>query len=64
MQSHDPLLFRLTGSKAMGPLDENERMEPLVKPVLSDRAKQLAGVLAYEWPRRAMRSSVIRRVVK
>jgi hypothetical protein len=47
MQSHDPLLFRLTGSKAMGPLDENERMEPLVKPVLSDRAKQLAGVLAY-----------------
>ncbi|GFZ50535.1 hypothetical protein JCM24511_08292 [Saitozyma sp. JCM 24511] len=45
--SHDPLLFRLTGSKAMGPLDENERMEPLVKPVLSDRAKQLAGVLAY-----------------
>lgn len=46
-QSHDPLLFRLTGTKIIGKIEEGERDAPLNPPVLSDRAKQLAGILAY-----------------
>ncbi|KAK4686141.1 hypothetical protein P7C73_g3991, partial [Tremellales sp. Uapishka_1] len=45
--SHDPLMFRVTGAQAMGKLTEDERTQPPVLPVLSDRAKQLAGVLPY-----------------
>ncbi|WWC71969.1 uncharacterized protein I206_105928 [Kwoniella pini CBS 10737] len=45
--SHDPLLFRETGSIALGPLTDDERLRPLQRPVLSDRAKQLAGITSY-----------------
>lgn len=47
VQSHDPLLFRMTGTKIDGPLMENERAEPLVKPVLTKRMQQLAGLVEY-----------------
>jgi hypothetical protein len=47
--SHDAIHFRRTGPNAPGaePVCENERKQPSQPPVLSDRAKQLAGVLAY-----------------
>ncbi|WVW86105.1 hypothetical protein I302_108144 [Kwoniella bestiolae CBS 10118] len=45
--SHDPLLFRETGSIALGPLTPDERLRPLQRPVLSDRAQLLAGVESY-----------------
>ncbi len=41
-------MFHVTGAKGMGgKLSEDEQTQPKVLPVLSDRAKQLAGVLAY-----------------
>ena len=45
--SHDPLLFRLTGTNIFGPETDFERHAPSAPPVLSDRAKQLAGIAAY-----------------
>ncbi|ORX35314.1 hypothetical protein BD324DRAFT_632306 [Kockovaella imperatae] len=45
--SHDPLLFRMTGTKILGDAIPNERREPLVRPVLTERMQQLAGVKAY-----------------
>lgn len=45
--SHDPLIFHATGSRVNGPLTPDEQLRPRELPVLSDRAKQLAGVLAY-----------------
>ncbi|KAK6909542.1 hypothetical protein I203_103563 [Kwoniella mangroviensis CBS 8507] len=45
--SHDPLLFRETGSIALGPLTDDERLRPLERPILSDRAKLLAGIESY-----------------
>jgi len=45
--SHDPLMFRLTGTRIRGPLSEDEQTHPRDLPVLSDRAKQLAGQKAY-----------------
>lgn len=47
LTSHDPLLFRLTGTKIMGKEREDEREEVTVPPVLTDRALQLAGLKAY-----------------
>ncbi len=47
LTSHDPLLFRLTGTKVFGKETEYEREEPLERPVLSERAQQLAGIRAY-----------------
>lgn len=46
-QSHDPLMFRVTGSKVLQPEDEHETIAPKNLPVLNDRAKQLAGITAY-----------------
>jgi hypothetical protein len=45
--SHDPLLFRPTGSGFLDPEDEGETVAPKNLPVLSDRAQQLAGIKAY-----------------
>jgi hypothetical protein len=45
--SHDPLMFRLTGTNMFGPETDYERHQPSAPPVLSDRAKQLAGIAAY-----------------
>lgn len=47
LTSHDPLLFRLTGTKMMGKEREDEREEPTRPPVLTDRALQLAGIKSY-----------------
>ena len=46
-QSHDPLLGRATGTRIFGKLTEDEQTQPRDLPNLSDRAKQLAGILAY-----------------
>jgi len=47
LTSHDPLLFRLTGSKIFPKERDDERTEVTKPAVLSDRALQLAGVKAY-----------------
>jgi hypothetical protein len=47
LTSHDPLLFRLTGTKIFGKDREDEREEPQEPAVLTDRALQLAGIKAY-----------------
>ncbi|WWC62956.1 uncharacterized protein I303_105554 [Kwoniella dejecticola CBS 10117] len=45
--SHDPINFRLTGTNISGPLSDDETQIPRQPAVLSDRAKQLAGIVAY-----------------
>ncbi|WWC88322.1 uncharacterized protein L201_003230 [Kwoniella dendrophila CBS 6074] len=45
--SHDPINFRLTGTSVYGPLSDDETQIPKQPAVLSDRAKQLAGILSY-----------------
>ncbi|WVW85156.1 hypothetical protein I302_107194 [Kwoniella bestiolae CBS 10118] len=45
--THDPLMFRMTGSKIDPHAMENERLEPLEKPVLTERMQQLAGLKSY-----------------
>lgn len=45
--SHDPLLFRMTGTKVDGEFVPGERREPVNKPVLTERMQQLAGIKAY-----------------
>ena len=45
--SHDPIFFRPTGTRIFGPKTSDETHVPKTPAVLSDRAKQLAGVLAY-----------------
>ncbi|WRT66049.1 uncharacterized protein IL334_003001 [Kwoniella shivajii] len=45
--SHDPLMFRMTGSKIDPHAMENERLEPTVKPILTERMQQLAGLKSY-----------------
>ncbi|ORY31827.1 hypothetical protein BCR39DRAFT_525560 [Naematelia encephala] len=45
--SHDPLMFRATGTRIYGKLTEDEQEKPRELPVLSERAQQLAGVKAY-----------------
>lgn len=45
--SHDPLLFRPTGSQFLDKEDEDETVAPRNLPVLSERAQQLAGIAAY-----------------
>ena len=47
VQSHDPLLFRMSGSKINGAQFPEERMEPVSKPVLTERMQQLAGIKPY-----------------
>lgn len=47
LTSHDPLLFILTGTKINGKVREDEREEPSKPAVLSERAKQLAGLKPY-----------------
>lgn len=45
--THDPLMFRATGSRIFGVLTDDEQTRPRELPVLSERAKQLAGIQAY-----------------
>ncbi|OCF75502.1 hypothetical protein I204_04358 [Kwoniella mangroviensis CBS 8886] len=45
--SHDPINFRLTGTNVAGPLSPDEKQLPKQPAVLSERAKKLAGVVAY-----------------
>ncbi|KAI9637511.1 uncharacterized protein MKK02DRAFT_23915 [Dioszegia hungarica] len=45
--SHDPLLFRMTGSQIEKKIAEDERPGPIVKPVLTQRMKRLAGLVDY-----------------
>ncbi|WWC71163.1 uncharacterized protein I206_105116 [Kwoniella pini CBS 10737] len=45
--THDPLMFRMTGSKIDAPAMENERKEPLKKPILTERMQRLAGLRDY-----------------
>ena len=45
--SHDPLLFRPTGSRISGKLTEDEQTQPRDLPVFTDRMKKLAGIEAY-----------------
>jgi len=45
--SHDPLLFRMSGSKINGKKFPEERLEPINKPVLTERMQQLAGLKPY-----------------
>lgn len=45
--SHDPLLFRMTGSQIEKKIAEDERPGPIVKPVLTHRMKRLAGLVDY-----------------
>lgn len=47
LTSHDPLLFRLTGTKMFGKEREDERTEPVEPAVLTERGEQLAGIRAY-----------------
>jgi len=47
MTTHDPLLFHVTGTYASGPAEEGETVAPKNLPVLSERAKQLAGIVSY-----------------
>ncbi|EIW68060.1 hypothetical protein M231_04972 [Tremella mesenterica] len=47
MTSHDPLIFRERGTQIFGKKTPNEREVPDDKPILSDRAKQLAGITEY-----------------
>lgn len=47
LQSHDPLMFHVTGSKVQPPADEGETIAPKVLPVLTERGQQLAGLKAY-----------------
>nr|XP_031858563.1 uncharacterized protein CI109_006086 [Kwoniella shandongensis]KAA5525635.1 hypothetical protein CI109_006086 [Kwoniella shandongensis] len=45
--SHDPLEFRLTGTNQAGPETPDEKQLPKEPAVLSERAKQLVGLVAY-----------------
>lgn len=46
-QSHDPVLFRETNVAEMGP-GSHEVVHPLTtRPILSDKALRLAGLIAY-----------------
>ncbi|WWC88261.1 uncharacterized protein L201_003168 [Kwoniella dendrophila CBS 6074] len=45
--THDPLMFRMTGSKIDPHAMENERLEPSPKPILTERMQQLAGLKSY-----------------
>ncbi|CAD6563606.1 MAG: hypothetical protein TREMPRED_000009 [Tremellales sp. Tagirdzhanova-0007] len=45
--SHDPIMCRPTGSRINGVLTKDEQLRPRTLPVLSQRAKQLAGLVAY-----------------
>lgn len=47
LTSHDPLLFRLTGTKMFGKEVDYERTDPTARPVLNERGQKLAGVLSY-----------------
>jgi len=47
LTSHDPLMFRATGSRVTGKVTDDERTRPTQDPVLSHRVKQLAGIAAY-----------------
>lgn len=51
MTSHDPILFRPTGSRifeAEGRIPKGEdRLHPSTSPILSLRAQQLAGITSY-----------------
>ena len=47
MTSHDPIFFRTVGPQVSDKVVPDERTQPSKPPVLSHRAKQLAGIEAY-----------------